>query len=402
MDAEIVIAGAGPGGAALAARIAQLDPALARRTLLLDRARFPRAKPCGGGLTGHAADAMRALGLALDVPATPAESATVRFGGFERRVQLARPVNVVRREELDASLLAQARARGVEVREGEPLTDYRVEDGGVTVTTRRGALRARVLVGADGAGSLVRKRLRPREPAPIRLFRGEVAAPPAWRGRSDMLYDFSLMPDGLRGYLWVFPVPGDRLNVGLMHVPSTRLSGGELTALLARGLARHGISVDDAAVRGWPAGGYAPAAPVAAPHVLTLGDAAGIDALTGEGIAVAMEHAIVAGDAIARARASGDYRFAGYRRALRVATVGRELNLDRWLARLLYGGARWRTFLGLVLFDPEVLELYAARVAGGLVLADQKLRLWRALLRHLFRWPERARQLAAFSAAAPT
>jgi hypothetical protein len=102
-----------------------------------------------------------------------------------------------------------------------------------------------------------------------------------------------------------------------------------------------------------------------------------------------MEHAIIAGDAIA----SGDLSFRGYRRALRRATVGRELALDRWLARLLYGGERWRGWLSLVLFDPEVLGLYAARVAGALVLADQKARLWRALARHLLRWPGRQRAL---------
>lgn len=394
-DADVVIAGAGPGGAALAARLA--DRGLAKQTLVLDRARFPRSKPCGGGLTGHAVEAMAALGLTLDVEHVPAGDAEVVCGEFSRRVTLPRPVNVVRREEYDASLVAQIRRRGVEVREGEGLRELVVEDGGVTVTTTRGRIRARVLVGADGAGSLVRKRLRPRDPAPIRLFRGEIAAPPAWRDRRDMVYDFSLMRDGVRGYLWLFPVPGGRLNVGLMHYPSqttARISGAELSEHLARGLLRHGVTVGPGAVRGWPAWGYAPAAPVAAPHLLTLGDAAGIDALTGEGIAVAMEHALVAGDAIADGLAGGDLRFRAYRRALRRATVGRELNLDRWLARFLYGGRRWRSWLSLVLYDPDILELYAARVAGGLVLADQKPRLFRALFRHLFRLPARRRKLA--------
>jgi flavin-dependent dehydrogenase len=132
---------------------------------------------------------------------------------------------------------------------------------------------------------------------------------------------------------------------------------------------------------------------VAAPHLLTLGDAAGIDALTGEGIAVAMEQALVAADHIAAGLARGDLRFAGYRRALRRATVGRELNLDRWLARLLYRSRFWPSWLSLVLFDPDVLELYAARVAGGLVLADQKRRLWRALARHVFKLPARRHEL---------
>ena len=62
-----------------------------------------------------------------------------------------------------------------------------------------------------------------------------------YRHDGAMLYDFSLMARGLRGYLWVFPVHDDRINVGLMHYPSRPLSGGELTRLLAEGLAGLGI-----------------------------------------------------------------------------------------------------------------------------------------------------------------
>ena len=113
-------------------------------------------------------------------------------------------------------------------------------------------------------------------------------------------------------------------------------------------------------------------------------------------------HDVRSAEQVRVAFASEDFRFRGYRRALRRATVGRELALDRILARLLYGGSRWRDWLSLVLFDPEVLELYAARVAGGLVLADQKARLWWALARHVWQRGARRRQLDRALAPAPT
>jgi flavin-dependent dehydrogenase len=347
---------------------------------------------------------MRALGIELDVPSFPSPRAMVRWGAFKREVTLQKPVRVVRREEFDASLVAQARAAGAEVREGAALAGFEVDAGARQVRLRAGGRdeQARVLVGADGAGSQVRKRLvghrAATAPLPLRLFRAELRAPGAVH--EAMLYDFTPMVDGLRGYLWIFPVPGGLLNVGLMHYPdpASPRSGAELEALLAARLDEHGLTLAGAA-RGWPAWGYHPRTRVAAPHLLTVGDAAGIDALTGEGIAVAMEQGLVAARAIAAALGSGDFRFAGYRRALRRAAVGRELAIDRWLARLLYRGRGHRRWLALVLHDPRVLELYAARVAGTLVLADRKRELVAALLRHLWRGGSRRRALEADAAA---
>jgi geranylgeranyl reductase family protein len=399
---DVVIAGAGPAGISCAVALVRKDPSLRGRVLVLDRARFPRSKPCGGGLTGHVEQAMRALGLELTVPFSAAPRARVAFGSLTRDVTLERPVRVVRREEFDASLVAQARDLGVEVRESTALEGFRVERDGVELSAGGASVRARVLIGADGAGSAVRKRIQeartaerpelPRE-TPIRLFRAELASSD-WP-RDLMLYDFTPMTEGLRGYLWVFPVPGDRINVGLMHEPSIQKSGAELTAMLETHLRRLGIRLGVPA-RGWPAWRYRRTSRLSRDRLILCGDAAGIDALTGEGIAIGMEQALVCADSVCDALARGDFRFRGYARRLRRATVGRELALDGWLARLLYGGlaGAWERWLSLVLCDPQVLELYAARVCGSLVLADHKRALMAALLRHLVRAGGRRRQLA--------
>jgi len=410
---DVVIAGAGPAGVAMAARLLQSPRCGRERILVLDRDEFPRSKPCGGGLTGHVDQAMAALDLAVDVPYSSASTARVRFGSYERSVELERPVRVIRREEFDASLVEQIRERGVEVAEGEGVAGYETSSERVVVRTSAGRrLTSQVLVGADGAASVVRKqlssRVRTRSAQPHRLFRIELPAPdPAsgdasWtRGGSEMVYDFTPMTLGLRGYLWLFPAPGGRVNVGVMHYPVSRMGGRKLVEILRAGLAGYGIALPDKGTRGWPAWGYHPSREIAAPRVLTIGDAAGIDALTGEGIAVAMEQALVAGDAIDEAFERGDFAFAGYRRQMRKATVGRELALDRWLAWLLYRRKRWRCFLSLVLFDPEIIEMYAARVAGTRILADEKLRLYLSLFGHAVRLRSRDRALKRASAEAP-
>lgn len=400
---DVVIAGAGPAGIAAAVALVHKEGLAPERVLCLDRARFPRVKPCGGGLTGHAFDALAALGLELRVSSAPAGVGEVVYGSLRRQVTLARPVHVIRREEFDADLVAQARARGITVIEGEGVAEYAVRprEQRVRIRTTAGRMfEARVLIGADGAGSLVRRGLhaasRLRVAQPLRLMRLELPRPPALDHLAgSMIYDFSGFTEGLRGYVWIFPVPGGRVNVGAMHYPVSDLGGKELDALLVRQLRRFGLELPGPA-RGWPAWPYDARLPVAAPHVLLAGDAAGIDALTGEGIAVGLEQGPLAARAAAAALDSGDFGFSGYASALRRATVGRELALDGRLARLLYGARDFRRWLGLVMFDRGMLELYAARVCGSAILADRKLDLVAVLARHLVTGGRRGRALAAY------
>lgn len=114
---------------------------------------------------------------------------------------------------------------------------------------------------------------------------------------------------------------------------------------------------------------------------------------------MALEQGAIAGDAIARALASGDFRFADHRCALCRSVVGRELIVVRWLAARVYQrGERWQRWLAMMLFDRDFLDLYAARGAGANALADQRLRLAALVARHGSRQGKRLRQLRDFLA----
>jgi flavin-dependent dehydrogenase len=394
VDHDVIISGAGPAGVATAVALARRAPRA--RVLVLDKARFPRDKPCGGGLTGHARAALAALELEVRVPHVPCRQGRIVYGPHARDVRLERPVDVVRRAEFDADLVAQARARGIEVVEGEGLASFSVDEaaGAARVTTTTGrALVARVLVGADGAGSRVRRALARDGRPPVRLFQAEVLSPPGLELGERMIYDFSPMDEGLRGYVWLFPVAGGLVNVGAMHTPARDLSGAAIEAVLRRALRRHGVELADGA-RGWPAWRYRRGARIAAPHVLCVGDAAGIDALTGEGIAVGLEEGPIAARAVTDALASGDFAFRRYARDVRRAVVGRELALDGRLAAMLYAPRAFGLWLSLIMFDERMQQLYAARVSGSEVLADRKRELLAALGRHALHARRRMRALA--------
>src|SRR5918912_783570 len=173
-NAEVIVVGGGPAGAATATALARAGVDV----VILDRARFPRAKPCSEYLSPEASRVLASMG-ALDAVeragAAQLAGMTVRapngtqlrgdfaaghgFHGF-RDKGLALP-----RVRLDPILLECARRAGARVEEGVRVVD--VERGGrgrvagVRVQTRGGvAVRpARMVVGADGLRSIVARRL---------------------------------------------------------------------------------------------------------------------------------------------------------------------------------------------------------------------------------------------------
>ncbi|MET0629154.1 MAG: geranylgeranyl reductase family protein, partial [Acidimicrobiia bacterium] len=322
VDCEVLVVGAGPSGVAagITARRLGLD------ALVIDKARFPRDKTCGDGLTAGALRALEALDF--DVRGLPSyvrvdEAVLVSPSG--RRVSLPLPTEgehagVVPRAELDDALVRHARACGVDIREGIGLAGLVERDDTVVATLDDGTtISARWVVGADGHYSPVRRHLAaddaaapPATAAPenielgtwhaFRQYFDGVDDPRLW-----VLFDADLLP----GYAWVFPVGGGRANVGFgvlrdrgQDAPSGKRLAAQWRTLLASPALRDvlGSNAAPAAThRAWPIPASFDGARLASGRVLFVGDAASVvDPMTGEGIAQALDTGVLAARAIAR------------------------------------------------------------------------------------------------------
>lgn len=243
--ADVVIVGAGPAGATAAISLA----AAGRSVILLDRAKFPRSKPCAGWLNAKAADLLSDMGLATkDLDLHPIEKVSFHNADLDKSVTPKTekcPGYVVDRTAFDQGLVRAARAAGADFRDEKRVTSVRPVEQGVEVGIAGGGhVSGRRLIVAAGL-------------APALMNDLDVALPadsaPTWfahvekkrKAKKGVPVRLSLVlgVTPANGFCMVIEAP-DRLSLTL----STRGERASLPPLLveiARGLAAKGIVPDD-------------------------------------------------------------------------------------------------------------------------------------------------------------
>jgi flavin-dependent dehydrogenase len=343
LDYKIIIVGAGPSGSAAALKLANLDASLSPQILLLDKAVFPRPKLCAGGVTNNADRVLRQLRADFESPSVAIHTSSFLLPAGSLNCHQPSQFRIVRRTEFDDHLFRTARKRGIVTQEGEVLEEINWTSSNVIVGTSKERYRAKILIGADGANSTVRRLVK--QPRQKRLMMAlEILVPKTEvlsTGLCDntAFFDFSLSGQNLPGYFWIFPGPYEDppvFSMGVMVTPFQNSDFGSLSSLFARWLWNRGVDLKRFDLQAHPALRYESRASYSQEGILFAGDAVGIDPLFGEGITSALAIGTIAAHSALDAIRKDDFSFADYGNRIRSSFVGTLMRRRCILARKLY------------------------------------------------------------------
>ena len=317
------------------------------RVIVLEKERYPREKICAGGVGARAFKRLEKIGVEVQCPRVPLDALAVRLADDTIITRVPGLGAVVRRVEFDHALAKVAVRRGIDVHDGCAVESIEFGDESgpgdprIAVTTNTGErILSRALVGADGVAGIVRNQAGFAKPT----LRAQVVELDTETCAQDLPRDtvvFDFVQRDLAGYAWDFPTIVDGVPLVCRGAYVIRnLGKDDARARCAAYLAERGLDIGNYRIKQFAERGFEPGTTIARPRVILVGEAAGIDIATGEGIGQAIEYGAVAGPYLARALANDDLGFADWQRTVERHHLGFQFRLRHLAYQWFYGERR--------------------------------------------------------------
>jgi geranylgeranyl reductase family protein len=387
LDADVIIVGGGPAGAALAFHLRKNG----HNVIILEASQFPRDKVCGDFVGPVALKELEGMGILDEFQSSNIINRSGVFLNGEMLIEQELPEveglpnygRVITRMELDHKMYNRAIEVGAIGFENTRVLSYTVRASHVEVKAKHNGkaatYKSKVLIGADGSNSTIARQLNgkkhPKESKilAVRAYYDNVSGP---EDRADLFFTEGTFP----GYYWLFPTGKKQANIGVGMVMETLPKSEKHLKEMLDELIVNDPALSDrmkkgklvGKVEGWPLSTYDPDLDFCEDRVLLIGDAAGlINSLNGEGIQYATLSGRWASEVLHSALTQND--FSKETLSDFAVMVKREIGYDLALSRVVIQGIRnrnlnplWMEMLQVIIQRASYDPAYA-KIAGGIL-----------------------------------
>jgi len=343
-DYDIMIVGGGPAGVSTWLHLHKYAPDLASKCVLIEKEKYPRDKLCGGGVGGWSELILKHLGVNLNIPSLFVSDLEFKFGNEVSTLHQPNCFRMVRRIEFDYTLAETAINRGLDLHENEMFLDMIRKDKSLIVKTNKRQYKVKVLVGADGSLSIVRRKMKLPNKSHLALTLEIFAeADPRYDSEFDekkITLDFTYIKEGFQGYIWHTPCIKDNkpfIGHGICNIRfCPDKPKANMKRIFIRELNSRNIHIEPKLWGSHPIRWFSNEDIISQPNIILVGDAAGVEPATCGGIHFALSYGEIAADTIINAFQINDFSFQDYKQRFQTNLAGKYMTKCIHLAHKLY------------------------------------------------------------------
>jgi menaquinone-9 beta-reductase len=317
---EILIVGSGPAGLSTWLHLYKNNPELAKKSLMIDKEKFPREKVCAGGLGAWSNKILRSLELEIDIPSILISN--IEFINKEKKMNINQKncFEMVDRSEFDYFLLKHSIKKGLDINENEFFIDYAKDNDYLIVKTNRGNYKIKTLVGADGSLSNVRNKINLKENSNLaKTLETFSIVNPKIDTEYEMkknVVDLSYINEGLQGYLWHVPCIKKGIPMichGIVDFQINKKSKFDMINIFKNELDLRNTKINKNMLLSHPIRWPSDKDNISDKNILLVGDAVGIEPAFGGGIHFALSYGKFAANEIDEAYQKNDFSYDKYK-----------------------------------------------------------------------------------------